>query len=81
MLLPLQGEKYFGRFYTQGDALGYKLLAFQAICRVMADNHLDFSGKTYRHEKSEATFRPPHLRGFTRVWVKVGEAYALTSNP
>ena len=66
---------------TQGVALGYKLLAFQAVCRVMADNHLYFSGKTYRHEKSGATFRPPHLRGVMGVWVKVGEACALTSNP
>ena len=25
--------------YTQGVALGYNLLAFQAVCRMIADNH------------------------------------------
>ncbi len=30
ILLPLQGELY-AHFHTQGAALGYKLLAFQAV--------------------------------------------------
>jgi hypothetical protein len=28
--------------YTQGVALGYNLLAFQAVCRIIADNHIPF---------------------------------------
>ena len=38
-LLPFQGVGWGVFEYTQGVALGYNLLAFQAVCRMIADNH------------------------------------------
>jgi hypothetical protein len=40
MLLPLQNAKRCVPQYTQGDALGWVLLALQAVRDVFSDNHI-----------------------------------------